>query len=519
MVNLINKIFIYQNSNLTIMNIAIIYPNQLFTTKDLPYDITIMDVTIIVEDPIYYADTERSLRFNLLKLIYQRASSKYYEDYLSNKNIRVKYLDWQKNPNMLFKFIRQEYGVNNILHIIDPVDWLLEKRITKYSTKQQIMWYDSPLFLLTNDDLKDYIETQKDKNKYYQYSFYIWHRKNKSILLDSKDKPIGGKYSYDKYNRQQLPSKTTTTASKKYNNKFYDEAILYCEATFTNYYPDNYNPENVKYYPITHKDSKAHYQRFLKQKLQHFGDYEDAIRFSLKFSDMTLFHSVISMQLNIGLITPRYVLDQILEYYKKSRQDILHSVEGFVRQLNWREYCRLLYRYAYDKMVGKNYFNNRNHLTKAWYNGTLGVGPVDVCIKFAFQFGYLHHILRLMVICNFMNLCNIHPDDVYRWFMEFSLDSYDWVMIFNIYSMGMFADNILATTKPYISSSKYVLRMSDAKKDGYWDMLWDILYHYFIYRNYDKFVGRGKIYLSHWNKQRNKADIIDTAKKLLIKMP
>ena len=186
---------------------------------------------------------------------------------------------------------------------------------------------------------------------------------------------------------------------------------------------------------------------------------------------MTLFHSVISMQLNIGLITPEYILKEILQRYDKSKKEILHSVEGFVRQLNWREYSRLLYRYAYDKMIHKNYFDNRHHLTKAWYDGELKIQPIDICIKFAFQYGYLHHILRLMVMCNFMNLMNIHPDDVYKWFMEFSLDSYDWVMINNVYSMGMFSDNGLTTSKVYISSSKYILRMSDVKKDGHWDCL------------------------------------------------
>jgi deoxyribodipyrimidine photolyase-related protein len=331
--------------------------------------------------------------------------------------------------------------------------------------------------------------------------------------LDSDGKPLGGKYSYDKYNRQSLPSEMIGFA-KKYNNQFYDEAISYCEATFANYYPQNYCPDNVKYYPITHKDSKAHYQQFLSKKLKHFGDYQDAIHFKLDFTEMTLFHSVISMQLNIGLITPRYVLDEIL---KRQKKDMLHSVEGFVRQLNWREYSRLLYRYAYNKMIHKNYFANHHHLTKAWYDGNLGIKPVDTCIKFAFQYGYLHHILRLMVMCNFMNLMSIHPDDVYKWFMEFSLDSYDWVMISNVYSMGMYGDSGMTTSKVYISSSKYILRMSDAKKDGYWEVIWDILYHYFIYRNYDKFAGRSKIYLSHWDKQRNKKEIIDVAKKLLLK--
>lgn len=499
------------------MNIGIVYPNQLFAIKELPYDVKKMDVVLIVEDPIYYADQERKLHFNMLKLIYQRACSKYYENYLLCKKINIGYLAWQNKPDMMFKYIRTHYGTDNTLHIIDPVDWLLEKRIDKYSQKQKIVWYESPSFLLSNDELKSYMATQKDKTKYYQYNFYIWHRKNKNILLDADGNAMGGKYSYDKYNRQSLPSKVNASPMKHHRNVFYDEAIAYCEATFTNYYPENYEPQNVKLYPITHKDAKEHYNNFLKHKLVSFGDYQDAMRLSLDFADMTLFHSVISMQMNIGLITPQFVLQGLLQKYASTKKNILHSVEGFFRQLNWREYSRLLYRYAYDKMANTNYFDNKRSLTKAWYVGETGISPVDVCIKFALQYGYLHHILRLMVMCNFMNLCEIKPDHVYRWFMEFSLDSYDWVMVNNVYSMGMYADGGLTTTKPYISSSKYVIRMSDVVADGYWDKVWNVLYYYFIYRNYDKFTGRGKIYLSHWDKQRNKKEIIDAAQRLLSK--
>lgn len=123
-------------------------------------------------------------------------------------------------------------------------------------------------------------------------------------------------------------------------------------------------------------------------------------------------------------------------------------------------------------------------------------------------------------MCNFMNLCQIHPDDAYKWFMEFSLDSYDWVMTNNVYSMGMYADGGLTTTKPYVSSSNYVQKMASGNifHDKFWATSWTVLYHYFIYRNYDKFKGRGKLYQSHWNKQTKKKDIIRNAEQLIKKI-
>ena len=50
-------------------------------------------------------------------------------------------------------------------------------------------------------------------------------------------------------------------------------------------------------------------------------------------------------------------------------------------------------------------------------------------------------------------------DDVYKWFMEFSLDSYDWVMIGNVYSMALWADGGMTMRKPYISGDGYIMKM------------------------------------------------------------
>ena len=514
------------------MNIAIIYPNQLFETKYLPYDVRIIDCFILVEDSLFFSDTKRKLKFNMLKLIYQRASMKYYESYLKEHRLKVFYLNWTGKADLVFDFIVKKFGSENTLHIIDPTDHLLSKRILKYSKSQSVTIYENPSFLLTKSDLQSYVEYASKMNRkiFYQYNFYIWHRKRSEILIDSHGKPVGGKYSFDKYNRQPIRSdrientiKAVKSTIKKYHGKFYESAIKYCERTFKNYYPENYEPNNIFYYPITHSDSKAHYKQFLKHKIQYFGLYQDAMIFSSTeadlFASMTLFHSVCSIQLNNGLLVPSDIERLILDYYHthKKKKDILHPIEGFIRQLNWREYVRFIYLYSYDDIIRKNYFRNRRHLTLDWYKGTTGIEPVDQAIRFAFRFGYLHHIIRLMVVCNFMNLCQIHPTDVYKWFMEFSLDSYDWVMLANVYSMGMYADGGLATTKPYISSSNYILRMGHIREggSGNWETAWKILYYFFIYRNGSKLKGRGQMYLSHWSKQSNKKLIIENAVQLI----
>ena len=123
----------------------------------------------------------------------------------------------------------------------------------------------------------------------------------------------------------------------------------------------------------------------------------------------------------------------------------------------------------------------------SFYTATTGIGPVDTVIERVIDKGYAHHIERLMMLGNFMLLCEIAPAEVYRWFMEMFVDAYDWVMAPNVFGMSQFADGGLITTKPYISSSRYILKMSDFPK-GDWCEVWDALYWRFIDKHRDFFA-------------------------------
>ena len=127
-------------------------------------------------------------------------------------------------------------------------------------------------------------------------------------------------------------------------------------------------------------------------------------------------------------------------------------------------------------------------LTESWYSGNTGIKPLDDCIKLTLRDGYVHHIPRLMVISNLMNLCEVHPKSIYKWFMEMYIDSSDWVMVPNVYGMATYSDGGLMSTKPYTCASSYILRMSDYQK-GEWCDIVDGLYWRFLSKNrsfYDK---------------------------------
>jgi len=221
---------------------------------------------------------------------------------------------------------------------------------------------------------------------------------------------------------------------------------------------------------------------FLELRLQRFGAYEDAISTHHGF----LFHSVLTPLLNTGLLTPREVIDKTMAH--AGRHEIpLNSLEGFVRQvIGWREYVRGTYEFHGRAQRIENHWGHDRQLPRSFWTADTGIPPIDTVIGRILNTGYAHHIERLMIFANFMLLCEFSPDDVYRWFMEMFIDSYDWVMVPNVYGMGLHADGGMMMTKPYISASSYILRMSDFKR-GPWCAIWDGLFWRFIAKHRDFF--------------------------------
>ena len=283
--------------------------------------------------------------------------------------------------------------------------------------------------------------------------------------------------SQDKYNRKNIPKdlkmpKLPNISSD--DKKYIKEAESYIEKNF----PKNYGTVNDFVYPVTHKTARKWLKDFINIKFKYFGDYQDAILKGQNYN----YHSILSSSINIGLLNPNEIIKEIM-LPKNKKKIPLNSLEGYIRQLFWREYQR--YCYLYYNFNAKNYFGNTKKLTKEWYNGTLGIDPVDDSIKRAFETGYLHHIERLMVVGNYMNLSLISPKEGFKWFMEFSIDSYEWVMFQNVLDMVFFVSGGATMRRPYASSSNYVLKMSNYKK-GKWSDIWDDKYKEFVLKNKKK---------------------------------
>lgn len=475
----------------------LIFPNNLYETKYLPKDV---DRVYLVEDPVFFGFRDKKMRFNKLKLVLHRGSMKYYEDYLKKKKYKVEYIEFDKLQNLKYSFLSK---LKDICYY-ELNDHLLQKRLDKYTKDKNVDIFYNPNFLVTTEVLDKYHEKKNNKNKYFHKNFYDFIKEELDILKGTK--------SYDNENRNALPKnmKIPELPNKK-KNKYETEAIKYINKLF----PKNYGEAEDLLFPNNHSEAKKWLKYFLKEKFDSYGTYQDAIIDDNGF----MFHANISPMMNIGLLNPDYVVEEVTEYYKKHKIK-MNNYEGFIRQiLGWREYQRYCYLYAYDELVTPNHFNHKKKLNSNWYKGTTGVAPIDDSIKFGFKTGYLHHIIRLMIMSNFMNLCRLDPHECYEWFMEFAVDSYDWVMIQNVYSMGQWADGGLTMRKPYISSDNYVVQMSNYKRED-WGEIWNSLYYYFLSDHEEKLKKTPYVRnLSHWKKKskKEKEEILKTAKDFIKK--
>lgn len=450
---------------------TIIYPHQLF--KESPA-LDNNRLVYIVEESLILTHNP----IHTQKLMFHKLSLDVYQEQLEENGFTVTRLTVEDHPTTASVFTRlQEDGVEKI-HIVDTTDFYLEKTIAESGIER--VWYDSPLFILPKAEAME----RYQNSKRFMARFYKQLRQDKSILIDDAGEPVGGAWSFDEENRKKLPKDIELPESIVFSE---DEEITLATTWAESLPADKYGEPGC-WLPYTHETAEAYLQEFLQQRFANFGTYEDA----LSLRDVRLFHSTLSPLLNVGLLTPAEVLDEAITYAKENNTPI-NSLEGFVRQiLGWREFIRAAYECDGANMRSKNFWNHTKPLPKEFWSGTTDLTPLDSSIKRALSYGYNHHIERLMVLGNFMLLSQIDPDEVYRWFMGMYLDAYDWVMVPNVYGMSQFADGGLFATKPYISGSNYIKKMSDYPK-GDWEELWTALYWNFIATHHKFFISNHRL--------------------------
>ncbi|MEO9199524.1 MAG: cryptochrome/photolyase family protein [Antricoccus sp.] len=458
--------------------IQLVLPHQLFEAHlDAP-DGTIF---VLVEHDLLF----RQYRFHIHKLVLHRASMRRFADRLRDGGFDVEYVETDGRTTSRATLARVVQRLRptrvGVYDVVD--DWLQQDLTAALADADYRLRPDdvmeTPNFLTTRAQIAEFFGDGKAR----MANFYSWQRRRLDVLMDG-DKPVGGRWSFDENNRKKLPrGYAVPELAEVEPDRAVIEAIAWAKRAFPN---NPGNPDSFAW-PTSHAEAEESYENFLADRFGEFGPYEDA----LSAQHPWLFHSMLTPALNIGLISPRFVLRRALHF--ADGNDIpLSSLEGFVRQvIGWREYMRATYVRYGRQMRTSNHLEHTRPLDPGWWTASTGLGPVDHVIKQVLEHGYAHHIERLMVLGNAMCLLRIDPDAVYEWFMEMFVDAYDWVMVPNVYAMSQFAAGSAITTKPYVSGSNYLRKMSDyAGQDwGGWAKDWDGLYWSFVRDHHDVFAN------------------------------
>jgi deoxyribodipyrimidine photolyase-related protein len=296
-----------------------------------------------------------------------------------------------------------------------------------------------------------YPDIEADKRVVMEH-FYRRMRRHFEILIDD-GKPIGDRWNYDAENRKPLPKGAQPPAVPTFEPDAVTREVM-SEVAASG---DGVGSVGGFRLAVTRKQALRAFEDFVASRLPSFGPYEDA----MSSQHGTLYHSVLSPYLNIGLLEPLELIRGAEQAFHQGRAPI-NSVEGFVRQiLGWREYIYWQYWRLMPGLMEANAWEAQRPLPQFFWDGQTEMNCLRHALRRAEETGYNHHIERLMLLCNFCLLAGVRPAAVNDWFLSFYVDAYEWVMVPNVIGMGLNADGGLIATKPYIASAKYIHKMSD----------------------------------------------------------
>jgi deoxyribodipyrimidine photolyase-related protein len=455
--------------------LRVLYPHQLFEAH---LDAETGTRFVLVEDDLLF----RQYRFHAHKLVLHRASMAAFRVRLEDAGFETHLIrsDPQHSTrDRLTAYLRDSEP--DRVSVFDVVDDWLERDLRAALADAGVELRDedvleSPGFLTSRKNLGAWFARHPARMQH----FYAWQRRRLDILVDDGE-PVGGRWSFDTENRKKLPrGHTPPPVAFPDRDRHVAESIAWVADEFSGAPGD----PGTFTWPTTHAQAEAHLADFVAERLELFGPYEDALSAEHRF----VYHSLLTPMLNIGLLTPDQVVDAVLTAAEE-RDVPIESLEGFVRQvIGWREYMRATYVLFGRRLRTSNRLAHTRSLGPGWWTGETGLGPVDRVIERVLDTGYAHHIERLMVLGNAMCLLRVDPDEVYEWFMELFIDAYDWVMVPNVYGMSQFAAGEAMTTKPYVSGSNYLRKMSDFPT-GEWTDDWDALYWTFVRDHREVFEG------------------------------
>jgi deoxyribodipyrimidine photolyase-related protein len=383
------------------------------------------------------------------------SAMRHFATHLKDLGLPLTYIE--HSPRSIVEELRHKIISEKFTHLIcvEPGEWRLKKDIEALATELKIV-LEMPQdthFYCTHQEFKEWVANKKELRLEY---FYRLMRKKHHVLIDQDGNPEGGQWNFDRDNRKPFPKKGPglIPSPELFEPDDITKVVL---AEVEERYPDH--PGSLAHFqwPVTRAQALQALQGFVEHRLATFGIYEDAMWTDTPFG----WHSLLSSALNLKLLNPREVVNAVILAWEKEGIE-LATVEGFIRQiLGWREFVRGMYYLDMPQMAVDNFYDHQNGLPAWYWTGKTKMKCMQEAIGQTLQYGYAHHIQRLMVTGNFALLAEVLPKAVCDWYLAVYIDAIEWVELPNTAGMALFASGGRFTSKPYIASGAYIKRMSN----------------------------------------------------------
>ncbi|QDP02115.1 cryptochrome/photolyase family protein [Thalassotalea sp. PS06] len=393
-------------------------------------------------------------------------------------------------------------------------EYRLRKQLTEFCASLSIATkaFSTEHFMVDDAQLSQHFESGK---RHQMEAFYRKMRRRFNILMEG-DKPEGGEWNYDKYNRQKL---------KPDDLKQVPEPCMFAnDVSDIVERIERHDVETIGvaqqhlFWPVNRQQSLELLEHFCRYCLPNFGTFQDAMTDKLdpfgEDKQWSLFHSRLSFSLNSKMLSPQLVVERVIEYYRQHQQQIdLAQVEGFVRQIiGWREFIRGIYWANMPEYATLNALNAERSLPSWFWSADTKMQCLHHAVNQSLQFAYAHHIQRLMITGNFCLIAGIDPWQVDEWYLGIYVDAIEWVELPNTRGMSQFADGGIVGSKAYAASGNYVNKMSDYCADCHYQVNeidtdnacpLNALYWHFMSSNIDKFSAnpRTRMVYANWQKK------------------
>lgn len=402
----------------------------------------------------------RALPWHRQKLVLVLSAQRHFVEELRRAGHEVELIQAEDYASGIREHVERHRSTE--VRALRPRDWGMERALLEADLGAPLTLLDdggpSAPFLLERPAFEAWAKGRKQLR---MDQFYAWMRKRSGILMEPDGGPVGGKYSFDAENRKHargvpLPRRPGTPP-----DGLTRAVMREIEAAGVGYG----DLEGFRW-PVSREDALAERDRFVAERLECYGTYQDALREGEPF----LWHASLSAALNLGLLTPHDVLEPVLRAGAEGRAP-LNSVEGFVRQvLGWREFIRGVYHARMPELRTANRFAADGPLPSFfWEPASTDLACLHDALQAVHDHGYAHHIQRLMVIGNYGLLTGIAPIELSHWFWAAFVDASEWVELPNVHGMALAADPTF-TTKPYAASGAYIQRMGDHCKGCKFDV-------------------------------------------------